>query len=136
MAWYNPFSWASVTGIDLDAEAERTRELNERKEAMDQAAYKRGIWTPEDLQFVHQQRMSDAEAWNPDRYNAEVAQAAAEGARDGLVEIQGAVKDAATSAAGFTLRGVFGFVPWWLWIVGLGVAAWYLGAFRGILKRA
>ena len=76
--------------------------------------------------------MADAEAWNPDRYNAEVTAAAAEGAREGLADLQTSVKDTVTSAAGFGIGGVLGFIPWWAWIIGAGYLAFRFGLLKGI----
>lgn len=57
------------------------------------------------------------------------------GAEEGLARTQAAFKDTVSGAAGFSLRAVFGFVPWWVWVAGALFLAFRLGLLDGMLKR-
>lgn len=134
MSWLNPFG-IFTGGIDVDAEAQRTRELNAKKEALDAEAYKKGIWTAEDARFVEAQRASDAAAWNPDRYGAEVRTAAAQGAVEGLDKMQQNFRDTLGGAATFGAKLTLGWIPWWIWLGGALYAAWRLGLLAPLLAK-
>jgi hypothetical protein len=63
-----------------------------------------------------------------------VSCSAAEGAAEGLDAMQTAVKDTLSGAATFSLRAVFGFIPWWVWLLALGYGAFRLGLLGPALK--
>lgn len=136
MAWYNPFTWKIVTGgIDLEAEARRTEELNRKHAELDQVKYKRGILSEEDMEFIRAQREADAAAWQPQRYSAEVTEAAVEGAREGLGNVQSQFRQTLTGAVSAGVKGLAGFIPGWVWLVALAYVAFRLGLFDGLLAK-
>ncbi|KAF0181387.1 MAG: hypothetical protein FD161_60 [Limisphaerales bacterium] len=73
---------------------------------------------------------------NTDRYAGEVGQDFVSGAEEGLASMQRGVKDTLTSTAGFSLRAILGFVPWWAWLLLLIWALWQLGLLKRVLTKA
>lgn len=132
MAWYNPFTWSWVLGgIDLEAEQRRRAELEAWEKRLDQEALKRQVWTDQQWQTVQTQRAAEAAAYgSASDYQAQVTQAAKEGAVEGLTRMQSGFTGAVNSAAGFGLRSVLGFVPWWVWLGAALYGAWRLGLLR------
>jgi hypothetical protein len=135
MGWFSKL----FTGVDLDEEAKRNAELEEWRGRLDANPRMERVWEPADWYAHERQMASEAAAFNATTYDDQVWQAAREGAVEGLENMQGAVKDTLSGAAGFTLKGVFGFIPGWVWAVGLvggGLyAAWHLGLLRNLIKR-
>lgn len=125
------------TGVDTDAEAKRAEELAAWEARLNANPRMQQVWTPEDWLAHEQQAAAEAAAYAPATYDDQVWQAAKEGAAEGLADMQRSVKDAATGAAAWSLRGVFGFVPWWVWLGGAFYVAWRLGFLkRWIASRA
>lgn len=132
MAWYNPFTWSWVLGgVDLEAEQRRRAELEAWEKRLDEQARK-SVWAdPGTWQTVQTQRAAEAEAYGSARdYAAEVTRAAQEGAIEGLERMQRGVTGALDTAAGYSLRAVLGFVPWWVWLGAAVYGAWRLRLFR------
>ncbi len=136
MSWYNPFTWQVVTGVDLTAEQARAEKIDQQRQALDEQAIRDGKWDDAALRQVEINRQAEAAAGYDSGYDAQVSQAAAEGAKEGLSTMQSGVKDTLTGAATFGLQSVLGFVPWWVWLLGLAYLGWQVGAFKGFLKRA
>lgn len=73
---------------------------------------------------------------NTDRYAGEVGDAFIQGAEEGLASMQRNVKDSLTSTAGFSLRAILGFIPWWVWLLAFIWALWQLGLLKRVLTKA
>jgi len=132
VSWYNPFTWSVVTGVDLDAEARRTRELKEWEARLDADAANQGRYAEDWWQTHYDNLAKEGQILDPLTYTAQVTDAAKEGALEGLEKTQGAVKDTLSSATAFTLKGVLGFVPWWVWLGGIAYLAWRFGLLKKI----
>lgn len=135
MAWYNPATWSLFTGVDLTEEQKRAEELNQWRAELDRRAIEEGKWDDAAQRQVEINRQAESAGGYDGNYDQQVSQAAADGAKEGLANMQSGVKDTLTAATNTVLGGVLGFVPWWLWLVGLAAGAWYLGLFKGVLAR-
>lgn len=129
-----------VTGVDPAAEEQRTQDLNAWRDKLDQQAIDRGVFTQDSLQDVERNRLLEQAAGYDGNYSSQIDQAAAQGAAEGLANMQSTVKDTANSVAGGLAQGLFGFVPWWAWLLGIAAALWYFGLLgpisRKVLRRA
>lgn len=135
MSWYNPFTWSATTGgIDLEAEARRTEALRAQEAEIDARRRASGRYDEQYWATADEQHVMESAAYDPAQYQAEVTDAAREGALEGLDAMQRGVKDTLSGAAGFSLRAVFGFVPWWLWLLAGAGLFFYLGG-GGIIRR-
>ena len=122
--------WATTgkTASAIEAETARNNEILAKRDA-DLIA--RGVWD-ERARQAHEENVR-AETY-ADNIGGQVADAAQEGALEGLDSMQSAVKDTVTSAAKFSLRATLGWVPWWVWIVLAVVAAFRLGLLAPALR--
>lgn len=122
-------SW-SLVDIWAPGETERAADLERRNRELNQRKLDKGQLSPE---WVREQQ-ARFEATGPDTFNSQILEAAGEGAVEGLQAIPGKVRGALNSVGGWTL----GFIPWWGWLIGVGVVFGYLGGFtwiKGILAR-
>ncbi len=122
-------SW-SLVDIWAPGETERSDELDRRNRELNQRKLDQGQLSTE---WVRSQQ-ARFEATGSDTYNEQILDAAGEGAIEGLQAIPGKVRTALNSVGGWTLS----FVPWWGWVIGVGVVFGYLGGFtylRGILAK-
>lgn len=116
------------TASDIEAE---TAKNNAILAARDADLIQRGIWDKQAQQQHWENTQRETYAENT---GGQIFEAAKEGAVEGLDAMQTAVKDTVTGATTFSLRSVFGFVPWWVWILGLGYVAFRLGLLTPALK--
>lgn len=110
-------------------ETERGQELDRRNAELNQKKIERGQMTP----WEAKQQEARFE-YSTEQQTADIIEDAKQGAVDGLKSVPLAVKDTVNAVTGWTLSAV----PWWLWLVPIIYAAWYLGAFarfRGILVK-
>lgn len=123
----NPFTdfwfWATTGKTASQIEAE-TAANDAILAARDAELIARGLWDQKDIRDSANQRAAEDYAAN---IGSQVAQAAGEGAAEGLDKMQSAVKETVTGATTFSLRAVFGFIPWWVWFLAVGYAAFRLG---------
>lgn len=121
----------ALWGTNVDEETTRAQELDAKIKAQNEAALARGKWTPEQFEVAEANRigMSVASDYDPDLWGDFAA-----GAEEGLASMQEGVKGAVNSTVGWTLKGVFGFVPAWLWLVA-GVAALAYFAWPQLLRK-
>lgn len=120
----------SLVDLWYPGESNRAVELEKRNRELNQRKLEKGQVNED---WVRQQE-GRFNADGPDTYNSQIANAAGEGAMEGLATMPGKVRSALTSGAGWTLA----FVPWWAWLIGAGVAFGYLGGWssmRGVLNR-
>lgn len=110
-------------------ETARGEELERRNAALNQKKIEKGQMTP----WEAKQQEARFE-YSSEQQTADILNDAKEGAVEGLKAVPIAVKDTINSVTGWTLSAV----PWWLWLVPIVYAAWYLGVFvrlRGILAK-
>jgi hypothetical protein len=131
--------WLSklFTGIDLDQEEQRTKELQAWQTRLDTAPRMEAVWTPDDWLTHQNQLAAESQTLDPATYSAQVQAAAVEGAKEGLAATAAASRDAVNTLAGSvlpgTIRAVVSFLPWWVWLVALAWIGWRFGAF-GMLE--
>lgn len=125
-AWFKVTTGKTASQIEAETAAN-----NAILDARNEELRNRGTWTQQDYDVAMQQRSWETYASSP---GADVATAAAEGAAEGLEAMQTAVKDTVTGAATFSLRAVFGFIPWWVWLLAIGYGAFRLGLLGPALK--
>ena len=115
--------WATTgkTASQIEAETARNDAI---LAARDADLIARGLWSDKDIRDSANQRAAEDYAAN---IGGQVAQAAGEGAAEGLDAMQSAVKETVTGAATFSLKATLGWIPWWLWLVGAAYLALRLG---------
>lgn len=122
MGWFKDAeTWveSKVTGVDLAAEQARGDQLDQTIAQQQQQALDQGIWT----QDQYDKAQADAAQGATGDVTQQVTDAAEQGAIEGLQNLQQGVKN---TLAG-TIDGIFGLIPWQLWILG-GIALFvYLG---------
>jgi hypothetical protein len=118
-------------GIDTDAEMARGQALDNTIHQQNLELLNRGVWTQEQFDAAEGRAATGA---TPD-VNAEVMASFKEGAGEGLTNVQQAVKSTATDFLSAGIRGVTGFIPWWLWLAGAGYLAFRLGLVGKIMSR-
>ncbi len=128
--WTSFESW--ITGVDIEAEQARADKADATLHDLNLNAYQSGQWT------LQQYQQAEADLARSSAITADIANqvsgAFKQGALEGLAAEQAAVKSALNNVAGFSLKTVFGFFPWWLWLVaGAGAFLYFGGA--GVLKR-
>lgn len=125
-AWYKITT--GKTASQIEEETARANEINARRDA-DLIA--RGVWDQKAARDSAAQRGAED-------YYAEIGRqtggAAVEGATEGLATVQGGFRDVLTGATTFSLRAVFGFVPWWLWIAAAAYIAFRLDLLGPAIK--
>lgn len=114
--------WGSLWDVVTGKEAARGEDLNWRIQDLNAQKVELGQWTQA------QAAAADARLDDPSTYRTQVGEAFVEGAAEGLAAEQAAVRGTATGL----LSGTLGFIPWWVWVGGLGYAAWYLGLLSGL----
>ena len=123
--------WAT-TGKTATAIEEETARNNEILAKRDADLIARGKWDA-DAQAAHRQNMeTQYEYW--DNTGGQVAEAAGEGAIEGLETMQRAVRAGLGGVARFSLKATLGWVPWWLWIAGAAYLAFRLGLLGPALR--
>ena len=114
--------WSSLWDVITGKEQKRAADLNAQLQQLNAQKLASGEWTPE------QTARANANLDDPSTYRSQVGEAFVQGAAEGLAAEQAAVKGAATGL----VTSAAGFLPWWVWVGGLGYVAWYLGLFTGI----
>ena len=110
-------------GVDLDAEAARTKDLQAWQDRLDNAPRMQSVWTPEDF-IAHEQQLAAEQSGglDPATYDSQVYAAAGQGAVEGLQATADTARGAITATAGTVIPGlintVFRFLPWWVWLAG------------------
>ena len=131
MGWFSRWT----TGIDTDEEAKRAEDLAKWQANLDAAPRMQRVWSPDDW-FAHEQQLaSEAAAFNPATYDDQIRGAAVEGAVEGLDAMQAGVRDTLTGAVAWSARGIFGFVPWWIWLLAVGYLAWQFGFLKAAVGK-
>lgn len=120
--WGKVGKW--LWGIDVDAEQERSRQLDEQIAAQNARAYQTGKWDLETYQAAEYRReaMRDNPDYAPNLW-PDFWAGAAEGAERIAETATGAVRGTLDTAAGLIWRAV----PWWVWLAGLIYLAWWMG---------
>lgn len=123
--WGTVGGW--MWGVDVDAEAERAAELSAKVKSQNDRALAEGKWTIEQYELAEANRlgMDVNEEYDPNLWKD-----AAAGAAEGLSNMQSTVRETVTSAAGWTLKGVFGWLPVWVWLLVIAWGAWQLGLLK------
>lgn len=117
--------WNKVTGFD--AENAARAELADRQLAVsNRELYDRGVWNWDKYQLAEEQRKSGPNTTDPVAVAQQTMADFQSGLGEGLAAEQLWFKKTTTGLLG----GVFGFVPWWAWVVGAGYLAWRLGWLR------
>ena len=120
-----------LTGYDEDNVAagndatEKLRALNAKKNAENPE-----VFTDEWLAET-ERNLSD-DYIDPNRAAEEIDGAFWEGWNEGADKIRNGIGSTINTAAGSAFR----IVPWQVWVIGLGFAAWKLGLFKGLLKKS
>jgi hypothetical protein len=120
--WGKVGKW--LWGIDVDAEAERSKRLDEQIAQQNARAYTEGKWDLETYQAAEARR--EAMKVNPN-YDPNLWPDFWAGAQEGAAQMAdtaaGAVRGTLNTAAGWFGRAI----PWWVWLAGLIYLAWWMG---------
>jgi len=112
-------------------ETARARDLERRNKELEARRVAAGIDTPE---WAGAQEAAFGQN-GPDTWNADMEQAAADGALQGFHDLPGKVRGTLTGAVGWSLA----WVPWWGWLVGAFLVFVWLGGMemmRGRLAKS
>lgn len=123
--WGKVGKW--LWGIDVDAEAERSKRLDAQIAEQNARALAEGKWDPETYMAAEYRReaMRDNPEYSPDLW-PDFWAGAAEGASRMADTTAGTIRSALNNTAGWIIRAV----PWWVWLLGLVYLAWMLGWFK------
>lgn len=116
-------------GIDVEAEQERSDELDARLADLNRAAYDAGKYTPQS--YYEREQNREAGRLNAEK---EVNQAFVEGLKEGAASIPTGINSALSTAT----RGIFSAIPLSVWLVaGLALFVWAggLGMLKGRLAK-
>jgi hypothetical protein len=121
-----PFNWAvtKVLGVDLNEEQRRSDENRAFFEADNKRLYDSGAWT---------QTQYETAAGNvAGSYTHDVAGDVATAGVDSIKQTldQGRLFNPILNPIKTLLKQI----PWWIWLIGLGIVAWKLGLF-GLAQR-
>lgn len=120
----------TLLDIFAPGETARAEELERRNQELNARRVAMGRDTSEAAQAQEAAFNHDG----PGSFNAQIADAAAVGAMEGLQSLPGKVRGALTGTAGWTLA----FIPWWGWALGAVALFVWLGGVpltRGILVK-
>lgn len=120
----------SLVDMWYPGETNRGLELEKKNAELEKRRVAAGIDTPE----WGAAQMDAFNANGPGTYDSEIAQAFADGAKEGLADMPGNVRSALGTGTGWTIS----FVPWWGWgVAAIGLFVWMGGAdlLRGSLSR-
>ena len=136
MSWYDylkPTTLFTIvtTGIDPVAEQSRGDAADAKLAELNKQTFDSGRWTADQYQQAETDRLNGMTG----DVQAQIDQAAAQGAVDGLKAEPKIFTDAVSKATGWTLS----FVPWWVWPLGAAVVFFYffdgLNILNKLLKR-
>ena len=120
--WWTTGKSASQLEREMAASDKRLQELN-------QDALSRGLYDADTFEAAETNRLNGIV--DP---TFEIKAAAVEGAKEGLAEMQDAVKTGAATLVKVPL----GFIPWWVWPLAALAVFGYLGGFshlKGVLAK-
>lgn len=127
MAWL----MSLLTGTDLEAEQQRSAELDALHKQRNQQLLERGLWTQEQADAANERiDTASAEGGMNDTAGA-VTEEFKAGAQEGLANVlaaPGAAVGAVTGGLGSVLGGILKNIPLWLYLVGgLALFIWLGG---------
>jgi len=119
-----------VTGVDVNATQAQMNQSDAQLAALNQAALNTGLYTP----AIYDQATAHWYTGQITDAGAQVDQAAAAGARQGLSNIASGINSAVNTTGKWTLKFIWDAIPWWVWL-GLGVyVLWYFGILQRLVK--
>lgn len=128
MGWFSEL----VTGVNLDAEKERARQLDGVVAQQNRSALERGVWTEEQYRQAEANRIGNVT--EADDYYNQVASDFAQGAVEGAERITTTTRKGINTLTGGVLTTAWRALPWWVWLLGIGYVAWQLGLTKRIFR--
>ena len=126
------------TGVDLDAEQQRSNQADAATASLDQQLLEQGLWTQDQYdQAVANIAAGNAATGAGDVVGSVTAEAQA-GLQEGVQNVltaPGKVVGAVGSGASTLLWGILKSIPWWVWLAAAGALFIWMGGLELLRGR-